>query len=71
MISEVFGRLSEMTVGELIVEAEKLVKASKDSYMNGNLEAAKHDLLVVAGKIMGELPGPVEKPAPWPGQGQR
>ncbi len=50
-----------MTVEELIESAEKLVKSARDKFMQGHLEAAKLDLLTVAAKIVGTLPGPAEQ----------
>lgn len=59
-----------MTVEELIEAAERLVKSSRDNFMKGHLETAKHDLLTVAAKIICTLPCPANLHAPSPGNMQ-
>ncbi|MBA7540027.1 hypothetical protein ES705_32316 [subsurface metagenome] len=69
-IFDVFASEAEMTVEELIRAAEYLVKSSRDNFMKGHLDAAKHDLLTVAAKIVGTLPGPFEQGAASPAKMQ-
>lgn len=59
-----------MTFEELLEAAENLVKSARDKFMKGHLDTAKHDLLKAAGKIVGNLPYPVEQVAPSPGNMQ-
>lgn len=59
-----------MNLPKLILEAEYWSRAARDEYIRGAHEVAKDHLILLAGKIMGEVPGPGEKPAPWPGHGQ-